>query len=343
MTSLSLCFKCSENTAIQFCCSLWLCSNCYELHECTSKFNNSSTDVTNSLSHEEQLKQDCENVINNLDQIKAILAKIPLNADLLTLNELKHLLNITIDRSVQYSLLLQGTTLTKYNIYNNHFTYNKLPEDSETILSSLCYNSENIFISGGLKNFIPTNSIMVLRFNDCSVIRNFKLDQARYYCASICYENFLFVVGGLDSENNELDTIEWFDLDQEKKGTLAMSKPRGKPSILALNGKIYIAGKDSGKFVDVLDVKEMKIKVKKFTWAQGPILMIAEYCNKILVLGESGITSEKSGVMLKTWNKIDQMWSQQVLAGLDNFLYFFDYFSGQLVRIYVADFRFNIT
>lgn len=341
MSLVTYCCICNSSPVSEYCCSAPFCYGCFKLHSCSNSFNNLSTEVTNSLSPEEHLKQEYDTALSNIEHMKSTFSNIPLSAPKLTEDELNHLIFITIDRNNQFLLQTQGEVLTKYDVYNNTFTYFRLTEHSSKISSSLCHNSDNIFVVGGLKNFIASNSIIVLRFNDCNFVREFELDQARYFCASICYENLLVVVGGLDEANNPLSTIEWFDLSNHTKGVLAMNKPRGRPSVLALNGKIYIAGKDSGKYVDVLDVQEKKITAEKFAWAQGPILMIANYCDKILVLADNGITEEKSGVLLKTWNRVNEMWSQQNLVGLDNFLYFFDYFTGQLVRIYAADFRFQ--
>lgn len=330
------CSICNSDASSNCECLLPFCSSCLDSH----LHSYPEPQIPNNLL---SLNKQHAQILSYLSSFPSRLSNLPKDSKLLSALELKNLIYLTFDsypsNLPQFTITLKGNTLTIYDILSNSYRKFVIEDQKPTLASSLCYSTHYIFIVAGIVNFTPVDTIFFLDYKRPSQFGTLKLSQARYFCASACYEQYLFVVGGLDKKENALDTIEWFDLESGEKGVIKMSVARKRPSVTVFNGKVYIAGVDSERSVDIINIEDFSVTVENLSWAQGNIMMITHYSGKLVTVGDKGITSDMSNVKLETWDKLNDVWSQQGAIGLDSFLYFFDYFTGELIRILVADFR----
>ena len=342
MINSSICSSCSLEAAstCTCACSFNYCPDCLDSHSCPT----TTASLAPRPDYLTALREQHALVLSYLSSFSSRFLDNPqASSKLISTHQLKNLIYLTFDsfpsKLDQHIICFKGNNLIIYDILNNRFEEILIPDYTPVLASSISYNTQYIFIVAGLMDFNPIDTIFWIDYHDTKQFGTLKLSQARYFSASACSKHYLFVVGGLDKEEKALDTIEWFDFLNGQKGVIAMSVGRKRPSVTVFNGKVYIAGEESKRSVDVLNIEDFSLTVEKLSWAKGSIRMISHYSGKLLVVGDKGITMDKSNVMLKTWNKLNDVWTQQMILGLDSFLYFFDYFTGEIMRIFIASFR----
>ena len=240
-----------------------------------------------------------------------------------------------------------GNQLQIYNIEENRMTLSSPILSLSTLSSSICYNDKSVFIVGGLEKFSPVNQVLSLTKADFSNPKKIELAQRRYFAGSAIVGNKLVVIGGVGSSGESLDSIEVIDLKTKKNTQIHLGRKLKRPSLAVVDGDLYIAGPELGRSVlkiskEILENLESGVKenhkIKEVDWIEeDEIYLIANFRNRLVIIGKNSFGIDETN---KTKCNIDfsLMWSQQNIIGLDEQLYFFDYFSGELVRVYMENF-----
>lgn len=239
-----------------------------------------------------------------------------------------------------------GNQLKIYNIEENRMTLSPSIHFISTLSSSICYDSNSVYIVGGLEKFLPSNQIISISKTDFSNQKRIQLAQARYFAGSAILGNKLIVVGGVGNAGTVLDSLEVIDLKTEKSIQIYLEFSLKRPSLAVIDGDLYIAGPELGNQVlkiskETFENLESDIKVnqnmKKIDWIEDEIYFIANFRNRLVIIGKSSFGIDELN-NIQCGIDFSLMWSQQNIIGLDEQLYFFDYFSGELVRVYMGNF-----
>ena len=198
--------------------------------------------------------------VNNLEDVKAYL---PMNKKGYFLNAL----------SVKDDLYVFSRQIGKRKRIMSVDKYS-FTSEAWSKVSKMCYNREascacafmdKVFIFGGIKDKIKTNSCLQFDTSDYSWKEVARMSEVRLYAACTIFEERVVVSGGIGIRNDSLKTVETFDVLPDKWSLMpSMNFAKSSHSLVVVKNKLFVLrNEDDCEVYDSIGKKFMIMKSKK--------------------------------------------------------------------------------
>lgn len=151
-----------------------------------------------------------------------------------------------------------GETLSSFPVFNNS-------------LSIAFDDKDLIFISGGkdIPNENTTKFFLILSWNSSKIIENKQLPSPRANHSSLYHKGFLYIIGGMESENTLIRKCLRYNVFKKRFEELpSLNNSRQNPTLCLYNEKIIYVFRGFNKIKELLSIEFLNIKKIEAGWEQ---------------------------------------------------------------------------
>jgi hypothetical protein len=163
------------------------------------------------------------------------------------------------------------------------------------------------------------------------------LNESRKFSSIVETDDYIFIVGGMNSFGSSLSSVEVFSKDLNCVRVLNMKNDRSYPSACFFNGFVYVASQGF-RFIEKLDTKNLDNQVSTFKgdWNEK-IRFLGVFNDFLIVFGMENLYIYNRNETLvrkdKIENRFEFQWTQSQCTPWENGLYFKEYFTGKVEYI----------